>query len=275
MPEQTAEGNECFSPSAGKPSQVVQSWLNKKLPIGLIPFKPMSREAIAQVHDLAYVNGVLDCKTSNGFGNTVESVAKALPYTTGSMVAAALYSFRSGENSVSPTSGFHHAAWDHGSGFCTFEGLALSVVELLKDGAKKVGILDLDAHFGNTMDIIDRLNLSNRVRHYTFGQHSINPQNAEEWLEKLPEIVCMFSDCDVLLFQAGADPHIEDPLGGSLTSAQMRKRDRIVFACAKKIKVPVAWNLAGGYQSPLRKVLDIHDATIEECLATQGEGNED
>ena len=30
--------------------------------------------------------------------------------------------------------------------------------------------------------------------------------------------------------------------------------------------LPLAWNLAGGYQTNLRKVLDIHDNTMLECL---------
>jgi hypothetical protein len=32
------------------------------------------------------------------------------------------------------------------------------------------------------------------------------------------------------------------------------------------MKIPVAWNLAGGYQVPLQKVLDIHTITLTECL---------
>jgi acetoin utilization deacetylase AcuC-like enzyme len=38
------------------------------------------------------------------------------------------------------------------------------------------------------------------------------------------------ADCEVLLYQAGADPHINDPLGGWLTTAQLRERDRIAGA---------------------------------------------
>jgi acetoin utilization deacetylase AcuC-like enzyme len=70
-----------------------------------------------------------------------------------------------------------------------------------------------------------------------------------------------------LLYQAGADPHIADPLGGWLTTAQLRERDRLVFTRCKALGLPVAWNLAGGYQNPLRKVLDIHDNTMLECIA--------
>ena len=77
-----------------------------------------------------------------------------------------------------------------------------------------------------------------------------------------------------MLYQAGADPHVDDPLGGWLTTAQLHERDRRVFAAARRIGLPVAWNLAGGYQSPLRKVLDIHDNTLRACagvfLHTEG-----
>jgi len=31
--------------------------------------------------------------------------------------------------------------------------------------------------------------------------------------------------------------------------------------------VPIAWNLAGGYQEPLSNVLEIHDNTMLECAA--------
>jgi hypothetical protein len=61
--------------------------------------------------------------------------------------------------------------------------------------------------------------------------------------------VRQFADCDVLLYQAGADPHIDDPLGGWLTDAQLAQRDRLVFETCRELGLPVAWNLAGGYQS--------------------------
>jgi hypothetical protein len=37
---------------------------------------------------------------------------------------------------------------------------------------------------------------------------------------------------DIILYQAGADTHVDDPLGGLLTSDQMRERDRIMFSPA-------------------------------------------
>ena len=56
------------------------------------------------------------------------------------------------------------------------------------------------------------------------------------------------SGCDLILYQAGADPHIDDPLGGWLTTKQLQQRDKRVFSASAEWKIPVAWNLAGGYQ---------------------------
>ena len=55
-------------------------------------------------------------------------------------------------------------------------------------------------------------------------------------------------------------------MGGVLTSAQMRQRDRMVFEAAKARGVALVWNLAGGYQIPVSKVVALHVATMEECV---------
>lgn len=44
-------------------------------------------------------------------------------------------------------------------------------------------------------------------------------QDAAPFIGKLTELMRSFSDCDLLIYQAGADPHIADPLGGFLTTA--------------------------------------------------------
>jgi hypothetical protein len=38
--------------------------------------------------------------------------------------------------------------------------------------------------------------------------------------------------------QAGADPHEDDPLGGYLTTKEMRERDHMVFDAAKTAGIP-------------------------------------
>lgn len=73
----------------------------------------------------------------------------------------------------------------------------------------------------------------------------------------------------MVLYQAGADPHVNDPLGGWLTTEQLRERDGLVFSGLKALGIPVAWNLAGGYQldaaGGISPILEIHDNTLREC----------
>lgn len=261
-----------FSPSPGKPILVLESFKQAGLAIEVKDFAPLDLDTIGLAHSMRYVRGVMTLNSPNGFHNRSPSVAASLPWTTGSMLAAAKFAATTGDSAASLTSGFHHAGYKNGHGFCTFNGLMIAALYLREEGFKKIGIIDLDMHFGDgTADII-KTKKADFIKHYTFGHHGITRDTAEDWLKKLPNIVRGFRGFDVILFQAGADPHIDDPLGGVLTSEQMRRRDRIVFEVAHRMQVPVAWNLAGGYQTPIRKVLDLHDATAQECIEINYKG---
>lgn len=270
---QNVANNTSFSPSAGKPARVVEEWQRQGYAIELAPVNPVTREDFYLVHEKKHVDEILDLKRPNGFNNTLPEVAESLYWTSGSMVSAAMFALGAQTFTCSPTSGFHHAGWYQVDGFCTFNGLALTAVKLHKLAPyTKIGILDIDMHIGNgTENIIKRCNL-NYIRHYSFGYAEPTSEYwkggpaAEDWLKRLPGIVESFDDCAVVLYQAGADPHMNDPFGGALTNEQLRERDRIVFSTLKKLDVAVAWNLAGGYQEPFQNVLDIHNATVEECL---------
>lgn len=270
-PEQTATKNNSVSPSAQKPALVVERFLKLDADAEVVSFEPLTRDDIVLAHDHRYVDGVLKLTRDNGFGNRMPEIADTLPYTTGSFYAAAHHALTTKESCVSPTSGFHHAGYDYGGGFCSFNGLMIAAVKLLRAKlCKKIGILDLDNHYGNgTEDICEELKLSKReIMHYTFGGENVTKKNAAHWLADLPRVVATFKDCDVVLYQAGADPHVDDPFGGSLTTEQLAKRDCIVFEGLKYLGVPVAWNLAGGYQKPMDKVLEIHENTAMAFLGT-------
>ena len=261
-----------FSPSASKPAQVVEAWLTAGFDIEIVRPGPVTRADFCLAHDAAYVKGVLSCTKNNGFGNNSREVADSLTYTTGSLVAAAKSAFKSGTVTVSPTSGFHHAGYGNGGGFCTFNGLIVAAQKLKNETTcGKVGILDLDNHFGNgTEDIIKKLKLD-YIEHFSGGASYHKPKQAEPFLSMLPEMLRdKFRHCDIVIFQAGADPHIDDPLGGWLTTEQMAERDRIVFEVMKEMGIPVVWNLAGGYQveddGSIPKVLELHSNTMRICL---------
>lgn len=256
-----------FSPSAHKPAYVVRSWM-EKFPIDVRAPRPAVEDDFLLAHDMKYVLDVLCLKAKNGFGGKEPEIAAALPYMIGSMVDAALEAIENGSVAVTPCAGFHHAGYYDGGAFCTFNGLVIAARKVLAGGlVKRVGILDCDQHYGDgTEEILAERKLHDRIRHVTAGKHY--ERDGRTFLSKLPAIVESFADCGLLIYQAGADPHVDDPLGGYLDTRQLQERDNIVFGLCKDLALPVAWNTAGGYQEPLSKVLTIHDNTMSECVAT-------
>ena len=256
-----------FSPSAGKPRQVLAAWKAEQLPIAIHPVLPVDEHDLALCHDPAYVRGVLTCTLPNGFGNRSPDVARSLPWTSGALLSAARHALREGI-ACAPVSGFHHACYDSGGGYCTFNGLMVAVAKLLSEGlVHRVLILDCDQHYGNGTDqIIAQLSMDGVVENATFGRWFCAPPEASAYLARLGQTAGRFGDFDLVLYQAGADVHVDDPLGGVLTTEQMIERDRTVFQAARDSSVPMAWNLAGGYQDPLAAVVALHVNTMRECV---------
>jgi len=261
-----------FSPSAGKPRAVLASWRRRFPVLSVVEPQPVTIDELCLAHDPDYVRGVLSLKRSNGFGNHLPEVAASLPWTSGAMLTAARWALDEG-CAVAPVSGFHHACHASGGGYCTFNGLLVAALVLHREGRiRRIGILDFDQHYGNgSSDIIRELGLD-WIVHYSAGAWWEEAAQANRFLEQIAAILHRFERCDLVLYQAGADPHVDDPLGGWLTTAQLRERDRRVFAACRSMDLPIAWNLAGGYQTNLRKVLDIHDNTMLECLSAFAEG---
>jgi acetoin utilization deacetylase AcuC-like enzyme len=271
-PRQSATANLSFSPSAQKPARVVAAWLEAGLPVEIVEPRAATVTDLCRAHEQGYVVGVLGGRIANGFGNTREEVRATLPWTVGSLVSAAEHAAASGEGAFSPTSGFHHAGWNHAGAFCTLNGLVVAAQALrIRKPDALVAILDCDQHFGNgTHEIVQRLGLD-WVAHYTYGAAPARRGRADEWLDSLPGIVeRTASGCDVVLFQAGADPHVDDPLGGALSTEQLAERDRIVFHTCAALGVPVVTTLAGGYQKPVERVVGLHVRTLREYAAVHG-----
>jgi len=254
------------SPSPRKPAWVVADWIAQDFPIRIVEPLPASRGQLALAHSKKYVDGILNCELMNGFRGRQKDVADSLPWTCGSLLSAARGALNNGLVACSPTSGFHHAGVEAGFGYCTYNGLMVTALALKEEGKiRRVGILDCDQHYGDgTAEIMTALDID-WIRHVS--QEHWNPNEAKPFIDKLPEVVRRFADCDLLIYQAGADPHIHDPLGGFLTTAELAERDRIVFSVAKAIGIPVVWNLAGGYQEPVARVLEIHSNTMAACVA--------
>lgn len=301
--------NTGFSPSSYKPKEVINDWQSQfPSDIKIHDISPLLKESFYKIHSRDYVDGIFNGTISNGYDIKSAEFAHVFCLTASSLYTASKNALKSGI-AVSPTSGFHHARYNKAEGFCTFNGLVLASVLLKEKGfASQIGILDFDMHYGNgTDEIINKLNIDYIV-HYTAGKkydlhypllnflkplvkkfynkkfsqsdkvevtkpvlrQKLLAKKGNKFIQEIDSILKMFKDCDLIIYQAGADQHIDDPYGGLLTYEQMKTRDNKVFMFAKENNIPLVWNLAGGYQKDIdgtiEPVLKCHRNTMQICI---------
>lgn len=157
--------------------------------------------------------------------------------------------------------GFHHAGYDYGSGYCTFNGLALVAQQYPN---KRIFVLDCDQHGGNgTADFTERMsNLFNLTMYGLRFGHIENPRSLGRWIDRYKGTFTQYYhillegfehikqwETDLIIYQAGVDCHQDDPYGSKwFNSEHLYFRDKLVFEFAKKHNIPILFVLAGGYQ---------------------------
>lgn len=273
-----------YSPSSRKPALVMQDWLHRwpELRSFISAPKPATVAQLHRSHDPDYVDGVLNCQIENGFNNTDPDVARSLPWTVGGMLTGARLALERELTVCVPVSGFHHAHWAHGGGFCTFNGLMVAAMDVLTDDlADHVFIVDCDFHYGDgTSDILGHIpaDMSKRISHFTAGatfRRAADTVRWKDWLSNIKQQVDKLRrdlgrNRVLVIYQAGADAHISDPLGGFLSTRELHSRDRFVLREMGGPRGPLVWNLAGGYQvepdGSIPKVLEIHRNTMAEAM---------
>ncbi|WCT74606.1 histone deacetylase [Sphingomonas naphthae] len=229
----------------------------------------MPRNWIEAVHDPAYVEEVLSLSVPAikerriGFPVT-ERVARRSQLSPGGTWLAAKLALDHG-HAANAAGGSHHALADTGAGYCVFNDLAIAAHRLIAEGdAARILILDLDVHQGDGTAMLT----AGREDIYTLSLHAERNFPARKarstqdvplpdgigdaaYLallgEVLPPVMADFQP-DLILYQAGVDPHVEDRLGRlALSDAGLDARDRYVARMARMAGVPVASTLGGGY----------------------------
>ena len=197
-----------------------------------------------------------------------------MPFTSGSMIAAATHAVESGEVVCSPTSGFHHSGYDYASDFCSLNGILTAAMVLKQKGlVNHVSIIDVDRHYADgSQHIIEHLGLG-WIYHHTQGKYF----NAREdcaggrftkWLSRAIE---RSLGSDLVVVQLGADPHRLDPLGGLQSTQELASRDWMIFE--RLGHLPLLWCLGGGYltvegdtpAARLEPVLRLHRQSARAC----------
>lgn len=163
--------------------------------------------------------------------------------------------------------GTHHAYPDHGSGFCIFNDFAVTAQVLLAEGqVQRLMIIDLDVHQGDATASIFR----DEPRVFTLSVHCgsnfpLRKQQSDvdlalddglgddAYLESIGDLIPTLLDQeqpDLVLYNAGVDPHREDRLGRlNLTDQGLLNRDRLVLDSCLRRNIPVATVIGGGYDA--------------------------
>ena len=218
---------------------------------------------------------------SNGF-SWDPAMWDAVCASTGGAVAAALNAYLTRSIAGSLSSGLHHARAGHGAGFCTFNGLALAARALRDAGARRIVIVDLDAHIGGgTFSLVEswpevwQLDVAvvagfdaydptgtDRVSLDVVSEASVYLSVVRARLDALP------GDLDVAIYNAGVDVHQDCRTGGQAGFGDdlIQARERLVFEWGCRRGVPIAFVLAGGYtggEMTQDRLVTLHRITIE------------
>lgn len=212
-------------------------------------------------------------------------VWKSTTTSTGGCIAAAFAALDDGV-AGSLSSGLHHARHGRGSGFCTFNGLALAACAVIAARSAKALVLDLDAHCGGgTASLIaDHHGVSQLdVAVNRFDAYSPVPGRctldivceADRYLETVRlRLAAGATDVDLVLYNAGMDPFEGCDIGGlsGITESILAERERMVFQWAASQGLPIAFVIAGGYVgkdlSP-DKLVALHRHTIASAASAE------
>ncbi|XP_063415625.1 uncharacterized protein SYNPCC7002_A1628-like [Mytilus trossulus] len=230
-------------------------------------------EVFKVVHSSQYIDRFMSGQTTateqrkTGFQWTEGIVSRVRYETAGTLLAAKLALERG--IACSTGGGTHHAFPDHGSGYCLVNDLAVTAMSLVLTGSvHRVVVVDLDVHQGDGTAFI----FSDNSNIYTFSMHNENnfpfPKKEsdidiglkdrmedKEYMNILTDILPWILDHvkpDLVLYDAGVDPHEKDELGRlKLTDQGLFDRDFYVIDSCHRQGIPVATVIGGGYQRDL------------------------
>jgi histone deacetylase 11 len=183
---------------------------------------------------------------------------------------------------INLSGGYHHAAGDHGDGFCVYADIPLAAAILHQEGrVDTVLVVDLDAHQGDgTAAVFRSWPWASILDVYEEDLYPLAKQPEDfpipvpagltgvEYLEivrqALPHALEVVRP-DLVIYNSGSDPYVDDPLTRlHLSQSDLAERDLLVASLTRERKVPLAMVLSGGYSSESWR---IHADGIEAILS--------
>jgi acetoin utilization deacetylase AcuC-like enzyme len=276
----------------------VESAERSGVPVEWRPCRPAEEEAIAAVHDPAYLGHLREISAAGGGYLSLDTALGPGSWEAASLASGAACS--AVESAVAGETAFaiarppgHHAGRDYGMGFCLTNHVAVAAGYVLSRGLERVAILDWDVHHGNgTQDIFydeDRvLYLSSHQSPFYPGTGKAGEVGEGEgrgFTANVPLPAGSGEDVyaaafagvfvpllrefgpEVILVSAGFDAHVDDLLGGmALGSDSFGRFAALISGLSHEIgAAPPAFVLEGGYnldaltQSVAATIRGVHD----------------
>ena len=224
----------------------------------------------------AYCQGMLDPKAQRRIGLPwSEALVKRTCTAIGGTILTARLALSHGL-ACNTAGGTHHAFPSYGSGFCIFNDLAIATRVVQSLGlAQKILIVDLDVHQGDGTAVAFQHDASV----FTFSMHcEANfpgtkqqsdldiplPAGMEDddylrtLAQYLPDLISQIQP-DLVLYDAGVDPHLGDRLGKlALTDTGLFCREMQVLSTCITQGYPVACVIGGGYADDIEGLVYRH-----------------
>ena len=179
--------------------------------------------------------------------------------------------------------GTHHAHPGFGSGFCIFNDVAITAKVLLDHGElERILVVDLDVHQGDgtaacfqndsRVTTLSVHAASNFPLRKVSGDVDIALPDAtgdDAYVEAIGDRVPQLLDQhqpDLVLFNAGVDPHSNDRLGRlDLSDAGLLQRDQLVLDAALRRNIPIATVIGGGYDA-MKPLVRRHSIVVRAAV---------
>lgn len=268
----------------GKQDVLIRIIRERDLPYPVVLPELIDRSDIELVHHPSYVHAVLTGEPFDLAGSGLSwdpGRYEEVLISTSAVVAAVRFAIANHSNAGCTSSGLHHAKAERGEGFCTFNGLAIAAIKAVQGGAKRVLILDLDAHCGGgTAQLIAGregieqvdVSVSSYDRYANTPNATLYMARGDNYLQVIGDALAAIVDpesIDVVLYNAGMDSHEDCTIGGvsGVDAKVLAERERLVFEWANSRGIPVAFTLAGGYKSSDLTAEELADLHLETFAA--------
>jgi acetoin utilization deacetylase AcuC-like enzyme len=249
-------------------------------------------EDLRLIHDLAYIEAIegvsLDPHRARRLGFPLSpELADRSRRSVGGTLTALTWAIAHGA-AGHLAGGTHHGFRDRGEGYCVYNDIAVAVAVARRDhGLRRVAIVDLDVHQGNGTAAIfagdpEVFTLSlHGERNYPFRKERSSldvglPDGCDDLaylhaLDGALEQVEAFRP-ELIFYQAGVDVLAGDSLGRLALSLEgTRLRNRRVYALARRLAVPIAVTLGGGYHREIDRSIAAHAAVYEDLVEALGD----